>query len=368
MVDQRKEFIGDGILTSNEPMHAHQRSAMQPSFHRQKMLGVSDLVVKYAADCVLRWRPGSVVNVSRAMGRLTLATVGKAFFNNDLADVADDLIDAFVACQRFMTGRTTSLPDQFPTPSSFRYRSAAKRIDEIIYDLINTRKNSPQQYNDLLSNLLSARGMDGAPMNDQLIRDELVTTLWAGHETTYNALEWTWYLLSQHPHVEARFADELHRILEGRLPTAEDLPNLKYTEMVFAEAMRLYPPVWALARWAMEDDVLESGLRIRKNTQVFIMPYVLHRNPKFYPDPDCFEPERFSPENRANRPTFAYLPFSAGGRACIGEHFARMEGILVLATIAQAYRLQLVPGQKIVPEPLLTLRLKHDLMMRVESR
>jgi cytochrome P450 len=205
-------------------------------------------------------------------------------------------------------------------------------------------------------------------MPDRLIRDEIVTMLWAGHETTYNALEWGWFLLSQNPSVEDRLVGELLQVLEDGPLRAEHLQRLSYTDMVFSEILRLYPPAWVLARWALDDDLLDSGLKIPKSTQIIIIPYVVHRDPVFFPDPERFDPCRFSPERKARRPAFAYFPFGGGQRVCIGEHFGRMEGVLVLATIARRYKLSVVPGQCVTPDPLLTLRPRQDILMQVTPR
>ena len=220
----------------------------------------------------------------------------------------------------------------------------------------------------ILSILLSARTENNNPLSEHLIRDEIVTMIWAGHETTYNALEWAWYEISRHPRVDSRLIAELDAVLEGHPPNGANVQDLKYTEMVFAETLRLYPPAWILGRWALNDDSLDSGVRIPRGSQVFVIPYVVHRDPRFFPDPERFDPERFSPGSKAGRPPFSYFPFGAGQRVCIGEHFGKMEGILTLATIAQQCKLTLVPGQHVTPKPLLTLRPEHDIMMRVTRR
>jgi cytochrome P450 len=302
------------------------------------------------------------------MARLTLKNVGKAFLSRDLTNVAGDLIASFTACQQFMMRWTSFLPDQFPTRLRQRYVAAVEQIDKVVHGMIAERRSSPSGYDDVLSVLLSATTEDGSPLHDRLIRDEIVTMLWAGHETTYNALEWAWYLLSQNPEAESRLATELGDVLGANLPTGGSLQDLHYTEMIFAETLRLYPPAWVLGRWAVGDDTLDSGMVIPAGTQVFIIPYAVHRDPRFFPNPDRFDPNRFTAENRTSRPPFSYFPFGGGHHVCIGEHFGKMEGVLTLATIAQQCKLTLVPGQHVTPKPLLTLRPKTDIMMHVARR
>jgi cytochrome P450 len=237
-----------------------------------------------------------------------------------------------------------------------------------VYGLIEERRRDGRDRGDLLSMLMLARDEDGgAGMSDRQLRDEVMTLLLAGHETTANALSWTFYLLGQNPDAEARLHRELDDVLGGRLPTVDDLPRLRYSENVVAESMRLFPPAWALGRRSLKDQEL-GGARVARGSLVMSSPYLMHRDARFFPDPLRFEPDRFTPEARAARPKFAYFPFGGGARACIGEPFAWMEGVLVLATIAQRWRLRLVPGHPVEPQALITLRPRYGILARAERR
>ncbi|HXZ05403.1 MAG TPA: cytochrome P450, partial [Ktedonobacteraceae bacterium] len=259
-------------------------------------------------------------------------------------------------------------PISIPTPRNRRLLEANRSLEQVIYHIIAERRQQNKDTGDLLSMLLSARDEDtGEGMNDQQIRDELMTMLIAGHETTANALAWTWYLLSQHAEVEQRLYNEIEEVLGGSIPTLEHLPKLKYTNMVLEEALRLYPPGGIFGRKAIADDELR-GFRIPANSMIIISPYATQHHPDYWPDPERFDPERFTPERSAGRSHFAYFPFSSGPRMCIGSSFAMMEAQLILATIAQRYRLFMVPGHPVEPQLLVTLRPKYGLQMTIHER
>jgi cytochrome P450 len=259
--------------------------------------------------------------------------------------------------------------ERLPLPSTRRLNAARERLDRTVYRMIDERRKSGRDGGDLLSMLLSATDSegDGTGMNDLQLRDEAMTIFLAGHETTANALAWTWYLLGQHPEVEARLHAELDAQLDGRPPTMADVKRLPYTEHVIAESMRLFPPAWGIGRLAGED-VEIGGYRILKGELCFVSQWVMHRDARFFPDPQRFEPDRWEPEIVAARPKFAYFPFGAGPRICIGEGFAWMEAILVLATIAQEWRLRLVPNQRVLPQPRITLRPTPGIRVTLERR
>jgi cytochrome P450 len=249
-----------------------------------------------------------------------------------------------------------------------RFGKARARLDATIYGLIRERRASGKDTGDLLSMLLLAQDEEAqGGMTDQQVRDEALTLFLAGHETTANALTWTWYLLSQNPECEQRLHQELDAVLGGRAATATDLPALRYTEMVFTEAMRLYPPAWAIGRMSLEAFEL-GGMKIGAGSILIASPYVMHRDPRWFPEPDRFDPERWTPEARDTRPRFSYFPFGGGARVCIGERFAWMEGVLILATLAQKWRLRAAPGQKVELLPLITLRTRYGMKMVIESR
>jgi cytochrome P450 len=259
------------------------------------------------------------------------------------------------------------IPEWLPTPGNRLRRAAVRALDEIVLGLIDERRASGEDRGDLLSMLMQARDDAGQGMTDQQLRDEAATLVLAGHETTANALTWTWYLLAQHPEVEARLHAELDVVLGGRPPTVEDLRRLPYTDMVIKESMRLYPPIPSFGRQAVEASEI-GGYPVPKGLIILLSPNVMHHDPRWYPEPDLFRPERFSKENEQLLPGYAYLPFSSGPRVCIGNSFAAMEAVLVLATIAQRYRLRLVPGHPVVPQATLTLRPKHGMRMVLEPR
>ncbi|MDQ3012143.1 MAG: cytochrome P450, partial [Acidobacteriota bacterium] len=248
-------------------------------------------------------------------------------------------------------------------------RQGRERLDLTIYRMIAERRASGEDRGDLLSMLMQARDVegDGSGMTDAQLRDEAMTIFLAGHETTATALTWTWYLLSQHPDIEAKFHAEVDQVLNGNLPTVEDYPRLRYTEMIFAESMRLYPPAWVIGRRALGDYRL-GDYQIPARAIILMSQYVMHHNQKYFPDPERFDPERWTPEAREARPKFSYFPFGGGPRLCIGESFAWMEGVLVLATLAQQWRLRLVPGHSVEIQPLVTLRPKHGMRMVIEQR
>ena len=311
--------------------------------------------------------------MSREMSLLTMAIVGKTLFDADVESEADELGKALtVSIETF--GATISLPffqvlDRLPLPANRRFEKARDRIDSTIARLIAERRKSTCERTDLLSLLVAAQDVegDGGGMTDMQVRDEAVTIFLAGHETTANALTWTWYLLSRNPTVEARLHAELDTFPANASFGFGDLPALRYTEMVLAESMRLFPPAWILGRRALVDYEV-GGYVIPKNSIVTACQWVTHRDPRFFPEPDRFDPERFRREAREARPKFSYFPFGGGPRVCIGESFAWMEGMLLLATLARRWRMRLVPGQAIVPLPSITLRPKHGMRMVLEKR
>jgi cytochrome P450 len=370
-LERAKRLLGEGLLTSEDPVHLRQRRMMQPAFHRQRIAAYGAVMSEYAARHGEGWSDGETRDVAQEMSRLTLAIVGKTLFDADVASEADEIGEALtVAVELF--GRTFSLPffqilDRLPLPSNRRFEKARARIDATIARLIAERRRAPESREDLLSLLVQAQDTegDGGGMSDTQVRDEAVTIFLAGHETTANALTWTWYLLSQNPEVEARLHAEVD-VLQGALGF-EDLPKLRYAEMVLSESMRLYPPAWIIGRRSLSDYEI-GGYTVPKGSIVVASPWVTHRDPRFFSDPERFDPERWRPEAKETRPRFSYFPFGGGPRVCIGEGFAWMEGVLLLATLARGWRLRLLPGQQIVPAPSITLRPKHGMRMILERR
>jgi len=306
------------------------------------------------------------------MMRLTLAIVGKTLFDTETEGEAEQVrravADSMQSFGRYLLPFSEFI-DRLPLPANRRFREARQRLDSIIYGIISKRRKDSADHGDLLSMLLTAQDEegDGGRMTDTQLRDEAITIFLAGHETTANALSWTWYLLSQNPDVEAKVHQEVDRVLGRRVPSADDFPRLRLVEKVFSEAMRLYPPAWIIGRRALRDCEV-GGYTIPAGSIVLISQYVMHHDARYFPDPLRFDPERWTPEARAARPQFSYFPFGAGTRRCIGEGFAWMEGILVLATLARTWRLRLEPNQHIEMQPLVTLRPRHGVRMKLERR
>lgn len=296
---------------------------------------------------------------------LTSQIVSKALFDVDIAGEVEGVQAALDAVMDFNAQLSNQylLPSWVPTPSNVRYQKAIEKLDAIVYGIINQRRTSGKDTGDLLSLLLQVRDEDdGTGMTNQQVRDEAMTLFLAGHETTANTMTWTWFLLSQHPQVEAKLQAELQTVLGGRTPTVADLRQLRYTEQVVLEAMRLYPPVWGMSRVALHDCVL-GGYDVKAGTTVFVSQWITHRDPRFFEQPEVFNPDRWADNLIKRLPTFAYFPFGGGQHICIGKSFAMMEAILILATLAQKFRLTLQPNHPVVLQPSLTLRPKHGMKM-----
>ncbi|MBI3247276.1 MAG: cytochrome P450 [Deltaproteobacteria bacterium] len=371
-LERAKIFLGESLLTSEGEFHLRQRRLMQPAFHRQRVAAYGITMAEFAARLRERWQDGGERDILQEMMQVTLAIAAKTLFD---ADVEAEATEIGAALTTTMQGwpRLVSpwffLLSKLPLPSNRRVQAAQNRLDATVLRMIHERRASGEDRGDLLSMLLLAQDEegDGGGMTDKQVRDEVMTLFLAGHETTANALTWTWYLLSQYPAVEAKLHAEITSALGDRLPTAEDLPRLPYTRMILAESMRLYPPAWTVGRRALNDYEI-SPYRIPANAMVFMSPYVTHHDARFFPNPEAFDPERWTQEAQAARPKFSYFPFGGGSRQCIGEAFAWMEGVLVIATIAQRWRLRLVPGHRVEKMPLITLRPKHGMRMIVERR
>jgi cytochrome P450 len=371
-LQRAKRLLGEGLLTSEGEFHLRQRRLAQPAFHRQRIAGYARTMVEYAARMRDEWRDGETRDVAREMMRLTLAIAGKTLFDAEVEDEADEigaaLTTTFEMFNRVMMPFAQVL-DRLPLPATKRFQKARGRLDATIYRIINERRASGEDRGDLLSMLIAARDEegDGSGMTDEQLRDEAMTIFLAGHETTANALTWTWYLLSQHPEIEARFHAEVDDVLKDGLPSAEDFQRLRYTEMILAESMRMYPPAWTIGRRALGDYSI-GGYTIPARSILLMSQYVTHHDPRYFPEPFRFDPERWTPEARESRPKFSYFPFGGGPRVCIGESFAWMEGALVLATMAQKWRLRLAPGHPVEMQPLVTLRPKHGMKVIFERR
>jgi cytochrome P450 len=367
-------FLGNGLLTSEDEFWLRQRRIAQPAFHRQRMAALASVMAEAARDAAATWQPlasaGRPVDIGEEMMRLTRTVVVRALLGADLGPYTSRIDKAWTIINQHVGESFWSLgfTDRLPTPKNRRFQAARAVLRGAVDHVISERRRGPSDGADLLSMLMSARDEEtGEAMTDEQLRVEVTTFLLAGQETTSLALTWTWYLLSQHPRARQRLEEEIDVVLAGRPPEYSDLVNLPYLRMVIDEAMRLYPPAWGFSRQALADDQL-GGYPLPRGWLAFVIPYVLHRLPAFWQDPEAFDPERFSPERSADRPKFVYLPFGAGPRQCIGNQFALIETQLSVATLAQAYRLHLVPHHRADPWPLITLRPRFGMPMIIERR
>ncbi|MBV8077669.1 MAG: cytochrome P450, partial [Planctomycetaceae bacterium] len=362
--------LGNGLLTSEGEFWRRQRRLAQPAFHRDRIAGYAAVMVEYAERMLAGWADGQVRDVHDDMMRVTLEVVAKTLFD---ADISGDSADASAAMETLMrcftarVGRIIRLPERFPTPVNLRLRRAARRLDQILFRIIAERRAGGEDRGDLLSMLLHAQDEDDVRMTDHQLRDEAMTLFMAGHETTADTLTWAWYLLSQDPEVEARLHAELAEVLGGRAPGVADLPRLAYTEHVVTETLRLYPTVWLLGREAIEPCEV-GGYRVPVGTTVYMSQWVVHRDPRFFDDPEVYHPDRWADGLAQRLPRYAYFPFGGGPRICIGNGFAMMESVLLLATIAQRFRLALAPGAMIKPLPTMTLRPDGGIKMVLAQR
>jgi cytochrome P450 len=354
-----RSLVGDGLLTSEGDFWSRQRRLTQPVFHQQRIAYYSETMVNYTERMLQNWKVGEVRDVHQEMMQLTLNIVTKTLFNVDMTGMAAQTIAQTleVAMEWFTSRRKQAfLPfTKLPTAINRRYKKALQTMDQAIYELIQNRRQSKENPGDLLSLLLEATDEDGDKMSDRQLRDELTTIILAGHETTANALSWTWMLLAQHPEVEQKLIQELKVILGDRTPTLADLPQLRYTQQIIKETMRLYPPLYTLARSPIRDYDLD-GYHLPAGLIMLFSPWVMQRSAKYFPEPLQFQPERWEGDLEKQLPKGVYFPFGDGPRICLGKSFAQMEAVLLLATIAQKFQLTLLADQSLTPMPSMTLR------------
>lgn len=365
-----KPVLGNGLLTSEGELHRRQRRLVQPAFHSERLFSYGRTMVGCASATAAEWRDGAQIAVDREMMRLTLEIVGRTLFSADLkhdaAGVGESLTRAlglFLKLNHPITRAITPLRNRMEAKA----RHYRREIETVLRRIIEEHRAQPGLHDMLSMMMHSSDDAHAGYMSDDLLLDESLTLFLAGHETTANALTWTWHLLGQYPHIERRFHDELDRVLAERLPEPADLPHLTYTNCIFRESLRLYPPAWVIGREAVTSYRL-GDVEVPAGSMLVLSPYATHRDPRFWERPEEFMPDRWLNEPDIPRPKFSFYPFGAGSRVCVGEHFAMMEGVLLLATLAKQWKLHHVPGQRIDMWPQITLRPRHSIRMRLEQR
>jgi cytochrome P450 len=367
-LEMAKELLGEGLLTSEGEFHKRQSRIIQPAFHRKMMGTYAPAMTEYALRLMDKWEDGMSVDMLQEMIKMSTGIAGKTMFNVDIEEEAPEINQALETVMSLFD--RVSLPFaeyllKIPLPGTIRFFRAKSKLDHTIYKIIRERRQNKLNNGDLLSLLLKEQ--EEGEMSDQQIRDEALTLFLTGFDTTSLALTWTWYLISQHPQVEAELHEELDRVLQGRLPTLEDYPNLKFTRMVFAESMRLYPPIYIIARQAVEAFTI-GEYEVPEKTIVLVSPYLIHHDSRFHSNPEVFNPHNWDDRPGIQHPRYEYFPFSEGPRSCIGQHYAWLEGVMVLASIAQFWKVKMVPGHPVEIAQLLNLRPKFGMKMEVYRR
>ncbi len=369
-----KPMLGNGIFLSEDESWLRQRRTASPAFGGSRFDYMAQQVIGATQDMLEIWKhrydDGQSFNLMFEMMRLTLDAVTRAFLDFRLTDEHSDVHNALAVILKETERRVWSvarLPDDLYAVTRRTYYRALLVLEDLIRKLVEDRQRRPRDTGDLLSILMREHSGSLNSKHQGLIRDQGISIITAGHETTAIALAWVYYLISKHPNVGQRLYDEVDRVLGGRQPSLTDLDDLKYTRMVIEETMRLYPPVWTISRMALDDDKI-GPVDIPKGVTVMLSPYAVHRHPGIWDNPEGFDPERFLPENVAQRPRYAYFPFGGGPRVCLGQRFAIMEAQLILAMIAQSYRIQLVPGQTVLPRPMITLRPREAIRVTLRKR
>jgi cytochrome P450 len=383
-VRRMKVLLGEGLITSEDPIHIRQRRIAAPAFHRHRIAAYGDQIVSIASSHRDQWQPGQTLDISAASMALSLEIVARTLFDTDVTPdirAINDEVNTIMHLYNFIVA-FPSIESflHLPIPGIVKFRRSKARLDAVVNRLIAEHRKSAVDKGDLLSMLLASKyepdesaseTHQQTGMSDAQVRDEVLTIFLAGYETVANALTWTWYLLSQNPEVEAKLHAELDAVLgtgnQQRLPTLADYPSLRYTEQVFAESMRLYPPAWAMGRMSTREIHL-GPYNLPAGAHVFFSQYIMSRTPEYFPDPLRFDPDRFTPEAKAARPKFTYFPFGGGSRQCIGESFAWMEGVFSIATIAHRWRMSYLGASPPVPQAKITLRPRDPLIMQLIPR
>ena len=373
-----KRLLGNGLVTSEGEYHDLQRHLIQPTFYPKRIKSYSDMMIKQANDMCNSWHDGAILDIHKEMTKLTLAIICKTVLGYDIDPEHDEVGDALLTCMKYFNRLLMpfgELIEKIPLlPINKGFQKAKKDLDSIVYSIIKEHRkkldkgDDTETHDDLLLTLLQAQDEEAGigRMTDEQLRDEVMTIFLAGHETTANALTWTYYLLSENPLIETRLQEELYSTFgNSRTPiTVDDVPKLQYTEKLLTESMRLFPPAWALGRQAI-DDYKVGGYSVPKGSIILMSQYVMHRDPRYFPEPDRFYPDRWTEEFKKQLPRFSYFPFGGGIRGCIGEPFAWLEGILLIATICRQWRLKHIPSHKVELKPLITLRPKYGMQMKI---
>jgi len=369
ILQANKYLFGEGLLTSEGDFWLRQRRLSQPAFHRARVSSYAVTMAEYAEQSMSTWRDGEERDIHEEMMQLALRIVGKTLFDADVTQDAKEVGETLDILLHIAAnfGRTVLIPLWVPTPRNLRAKLGIKRLEKVIYRIIENRRASGGDSGDLLSILLQAQDEDGTRMSDRQLRDETITLFLAGHETTANTLSWTWWLLAQNPAVEKKLHEELAGVLGGRTPTLDDLPKLVFLNHVLTESLRLYPTAWGMARLAAEEHEI-AGYPVRVGYGVAFAQWVVHRDARWFDAPLEFRPERWENGLAKQLPRFAYFPFGGGPRQCIGNTFALMEASVVLATIGQKFRFRLVPGRQVIPLASITLRPKNGIQVKLETR
>jgi cytochrome P450 len=369
ILKRNRRLLGEGLLISEGEFWRRQRRLAQPAFHRKRVAAYGEVMAAFAERSLGAWRDGQTIDVHEEMMHLTLEIVAKCLFDADVGARATDVGKAMkVALEDFSSQRRLlRIPKGIPTPHNIRFEMAARRLDGVVSAIIENRRKSEEDRGDLLSILMLAEDDCGERMTDKQLRDEVMTLFLAGHETTANALSWTFWLLSLNPEVEHELAEELARVLGGRPPTTSDLPTLPYVECVLKESMRLYPPAWVVGREAIAECEV-GGYRMAAGTTALMSQWIVHRDHRYHEDPERFDPDRWTAQYEKALPRFAYFPFGGGPRQCIGASFAMTEACLILAAVAQRFKMELAPGQRVEPYASITLRPEKGIRMTLVER
>jgi cytochrome P450 len=367
-----REFFGYGLLSSEGDYWKQQRKLSSPSFSPKKLESYSQIMVEHTNYMLSNWRHGNIYDIQHEMMQLTLSIATKTLFDLEIEKEVEELETALTDAQKHLANRMNSVllllfPEWVPFPTNVALLTAIRKIDKVIYRLIKERRSNAQGRNDLLSTFLSVEDEDGTKMTDRQIRDEVFTLFFAGHETTALTLTWTLYLLCKHPHIEEQLVSEIQQVLHGRKPTIADYGQLSFVEKTIKESMRIRPPVWAIGRECINNCQI-GNYEIQKNTAVIISQWTMHHDKRYYKDPECFDPNRWTNEMIAQLPKFAYFPFGGGPRTCIGNGFAMIESVLALTTILQEFHLEFANDNSIELNPAVTLRPKNKIVLKAYKR